>query len=269
VARAPSSPPPAVLAAFGAGDPVLPLPGGQGDSWRAGDLVLKPGTSAALHRWLGTVLAAVPVPGVRVVEAVPARDGRWVVSGWGATRFVDGAESLSRRRDWEAVVVAARALHAAWAGLSRPESLGRSTGPWARADRAAWGEEEVAVHPRLAGLVRRLRAAPDPMGTPQLVHGDLTTNVLSAPGGGPLVIDVSPYRRPPGYAEGIVLADALTWYDEPVSSADRLGVERADVARGLLFRVLTSSERLADHVDTEVAHLEAERYAAAVDALGL
>ncbi len=258
-----------MLEAFGATVAPVPMTGGQQMSWRAGDLALKPDTWPDLHQWLGTALADVPRTRVRLAEAVPTRDGRWVVDGWGATRFVEGAEAAVHRRDWATVLGAGRALHAALDGLPRPGLLGHSSGPWARADRAAWGELDRPVHPRLAGLARRLRAAPDPAGDPQLVHGDLTTNVLSAPGGPPVVIDVSPYWRPPGYAEGVVLADALTWYDEPADVLARHRVTVGDVARGLLFRVLTSSERLADHVDTGVVALEAERYEAAVGALGL
>ncbi len=258
-----------MLEAFGAPAAPEPMTGGQQVSWRAGDLVLKPGTWPELQEWLGTALATVSTPGVRLVEAVPARDGRWVVDGWGATRLVDGAEPAARRRDWATVLGAGRALHGALEGVPRPALLDQASGAWALADRAAWAEVDRPVHPRLAGIARRLRSGAGAAGRRQVVHGDLTGNVLVTPDGPPLVIDLSPYWRPTGYAEGIVLADALTWYDEPVDVLARYGVAPGDVARGLLFRVLTSSERLADHVDTEVVTLEAERYEAALGALGL
>ena len=41
------------------------------------------------------------------------------------------------------------------------------------------------------------------------MHGDLAGNVLLVTDAPPSVIDFSPYWRPPSYAEGIVMADAL------------------------------------------------------------
>jgi hypothetical protein len=73
------------------------------------------------------------------------------------------------------------------------------------------------------------------------VHCDLTGNVLFANGLAPAIIDISPYWRPPAYAEGVVVADALCWHDAQASLADDLGVPRSAVARALLFRLLTTT----------------------------
>lgn len=76
----------------------------------------------------------------------------------------------------------------------------------------------------------------------QLVHGDLTGNVLFAEGLLPAVIDFSPYWRPIGYAAGIVVADALVWEgaDETLLAA----VEHVDdfpqyLLRALVYRAVT------------------------------
>jgi uncharacterized protein (TIGR02569 family) len=45
----------------------------------------------------------------------------------------------------------------------------------------------------------------------QLVHGDLTENVLFAENQPPVIIDFSPYWRPVGFAAAVVLADAVCW----------------------------------------------------------
>lgn len=46
----------------------------------------------------------------------------------------------------------------------------------------------------------------------QLIHGDLTGNVLFAADEAPAVIDFSPYWRPPVFAEAVVVADGLLWF---------------------------------------------------------
>ena len=47
--------------------------------------------------------------------------------------------------------------------------------------------------------------------TSQLVHGDLSGNVLFAAGLAPAIIDFSPYWRPALFAAAVVVADALLW----------------------------------------------------------
>ncbi len=65
-----------VLEAFGAGDPE-PLPGGEGRSWRSGDLVLKPvqARSAEELEWEGRLFDAFRSAHVRVPRLLGVRDG--------------------------------------------------------------------------------------------------------------------------------------------------------------------------------------------------
>ena len=102
-------------------------------------------------------------------------------------------------------------FHRALADVPEPELVGRRTDRWAVADRVAWGEipaEQFLHVEHLSELV----AARQPLEAPrQLVHGDLTGNVLFAEGLTPAIIDFSPYWRPTAYPSAIVVADALVW----------------------------------------------------------
>jgi hypothetical protein len=190
-----------------------------------------------------------------------------VVEGWAAQSAMPGATCAEDVADWRAIVDAARALHAATAGLARPALLDRRTDPWALADRAAWGEAPRTVVPELRELIERLEPALSPPGPAQLVHGDLTNNVLCSPSEPPSIIDLSPYWRPPSYAEGVVIADALCWHQAPPELLEEMDVPAAAVARGLLFRVLTAS-RIHQQHSAELVD-EAHRYRYAVTALNL
>jgi hypothetical protein len=65
----------------------------------------------------------------------------------------------------------------------------------------AWDEQPVAVRSEFASLVEELASMKRPIAaTSQLVHGDLTGNVLFSEGLAPGIIDLSLYWRPPGYA---------------------------------------------------------------------
>lgn len=106
-------PPQSVVRSFGSGQRLHRLLGGQGTSWKAGDLVLKP-SEGPVHPWLGETFGGLVLEGVRVSVPVASSDGRWVVDGWGAASFVVGSEpDLSLPSTWLGVIEAGRAFHSA------------------------------------------------------------------------------------------------------------------------------------------------------------
>jgi uncharacterized protein (TIGR02569 family) len=260
-------PAPAVLDAFGVRGPAVPLPGGQGRSVRAGGHVLKfadgaedeVAWAARVHRRL------LPTAGFRVPAPRPARDGRWVVDGWSAAEFLPGEPGPSGH--WAGVLGAGRAFHSALRKVPRPDFLARRTHPWAVADRVAWSEQDLAVTGELAEPYAALLDLRHPVKqeAPQLVHGDLTGNVLFAPGAAPAVIDFSPYWRPPVFAEAVVVADGLLWYDPP-SGLLGAGAGHPDwrqmLVRALLFRLVAQHGLAPEHRPAE-----RERYARALNAV--
>ncbi|MGW5675949.1 TIGR02569 family protein [Streptomyces sp. NPDC003860] len=240
------APSPAVLASFGASDPAVPLPGGQGATWRAGGVVLKPAAPAETA-WRAGVLRHVPEDaGFRVARPLPAIDGSWSKGGWEAWAHVAGETDPHRADD---VIRAGEAFHAAIAGLPRPRFLDARDHPWARADRLAWGERAPAPAGPGADLLGPLLAAREPVSVPaQLVHGDLLGNVLFEPGRPPAVIDWAPYWRPAAWAAAVVAVDAVCWWGAERSLLVRwshLPQWRQMLVRALAFRIATHAEPLS------------------------
>ena len=233
------SPDPGVLAAFGARADPVPLPGGEGTAWRAGEVVLKPAGDPRVARWTAELyrdlgLLAGRDPGFRVPRPLraaardgAARDGAardeaagdWVAGGWVAWQWLPGqpASWAGVSPFWPRLIAASRAFHAALAGRPAPPWLGRDGSPWTAGDQVAWGERDpgsvlAAAPGPLAGQLRGLLAALRPVRLPcQLIHGDLGGNVLFSPASPPAVIDFSPYWRPAGLALAVAAVDALTW----------------------------------------------------------
>ena len=262
-------PPANVLRAFGVEEPPRPLAGGQGSSWAAGELVFKPG-GGPVHEWLAQTLVDVLADGFRLAAPVRTLDGTWSWEGWSATRWVEGSEpDHTKPSTWLDILEVGRAFHRAIAHLDRPDCLDARDDRWAVADRVAWGEHVVQLHPEFADLSRRLQRALEPLGPPQIVHADLTGNVLLSATLPPAVIDISPYWRPPEYADGVVVADALCWHGAQASLLDQAGVPTAAVARALLFRMTTTNEAvLHGRGDVDLAD-EARRYQLAAAAIGV
>ena len=250
----PTQPPDRVLDLFAAEGVLEPLPGGQGTTWRAGDLVLSPGHDGS-GAWLAPVQARLAVRldeaaprSLRLALPVPARDGSLTVDGWAATRFEPGTTPCD---DLPTLRATAHLLHAHLAGVvpDRPDGLDARTDRWTVAERQAYDADaalEATAHrpePGLADLVAALVAGLDgtDLGREQLVHRDLAGNVLLDATGAPFVIDLSPAWRPPLWAEAVCVLDAVLWQGAPVAALDewRHGVERQAMLRAALFRVLS------------------------------
>jgi uncharacterized protein (TIGR02569 family) len=244
-------PPKHVRSAFGCTALPVPLPGGEGEASRCGDIVLKPCHDAAEAEWIAKLHLDITPDGFRLPQPVRSASGVWIVDGWQAWTLVEGHHSRSR---WPEVIATCRAFHRATAAVSMSTSLAWRDSPFARADRIAWGEEPPEVAPSLRPIVDQLLALLEPIVLPsQLIHGDFTENVLFADGQPPAVIDVSPYWRPAAYAEAIVIVDALDWCGADTSILDLV----ADIpeiyqlmARAELFRLAILDGLSRDGADT-------------------
>jgi hypothetical protein len=118
----------------------------------------------------------------------------------------------------------------------------RRTDRWAIADRVVWGEQGAD---QFSGddVIAALLAARKPIeASAQLIHGDLTGNVLFAEGLAPLVIDFSPYWPPAAFAAATVVVDALVFEGADASLVEQVA-SIADIdqylVRALIFRAVT------------------------------
>lgn len=197
-------------------------------------MVLKPADLSARElEWQAEVLGNLAAPVFRVAPPLPLGDG-FLVEGWSAWRSLPGHHERGR---WLDILRVGEQFHRALEGVPRPTFLEARTDPWAVADRVAWGEWPIQDFLG-ARHIRRLAHSLRPITAPnQLIHGDLTGNVLFSEAHPPAVIDFSPYWRPTVFASAIVVADALVWEgaDERLVTAVK---ELPDFAQGLLRALL-------------------------------
>jgi uncharacterized protein (TIGR02569 family) len=237
-----AAPPSTVVRRFGASGQPEPLDGGRGRAWKVGDRVLKPlDADASEIEWQAAALSSLGQEGYRLSLPMRATDGSCVVEGWTAWPLLSGRHELAR---WTDIIDAGRRFHAEIAGLDKPRFIDERRHAWAIGDRVAWGElpdEAYRPIPFVAELSDRLRPI---RATDQLIHGDLTGNVLFAEGESPAIIDLALYWRPIAYAEAIVVADALAWEgagDELFDDAMRTEPDFGQLlARALIFRLVAA-----------------------------
>ncbi|WP_173138871.1 TIGR02569 family protein [Kibdelosporangium persicum] len=204
----PKPPPPHVRAAFGARDAEPELIDA-GPMWRCGDGAFKPASSPAEAAWVAKAMGELHVPGLRIGRPLRSTDGRWVVGGWAAYRFIEG--HAEPRHD--EVISVSLTLHEALKGQPRPRFIDARQDVFAVADRVSSGELDVPLKPDRGGdLFAELQAKSKPTKlTKQVVHGDLFGNVLFVGEADPGLIDFRPYWRPPEWAAAVVVVDALAW----------------------------------------------------------
>ncbi|RVW05813.1 TIGR02569 family protein [Rhodococcus xishaensis] len=251
-------PPQHICSIFGLGEVELVAPGAGWDGgWRLGDVVLSPVADHARAAWSARARETLAVDAVRLARPVRATDGRYVVSGWRANTYIEGAPEPR----YDEVVSLSLRLHAATAQLERPRFLMQPpVAPWAdvdvfvAADRAAWetvplrtaravgaledmsgdGKSSVELIGELASLRKPVRS-PD-----QLVHGDLFGTVLFSGSTAPTVTDITPYWRPAVWAAGVAVVDALSWGgadEELIGRWEDLPEWPQMLLRALLFRL--------------------------------
>ncbi len=247
-------PPKHVVAAFcGSEQATTRLAGGVGRAWSAGDVVLKRIDDMAEANWVADVLTDLVEDGFRVNRPVRSATGTWLVDGWSAWTKLVGEHDTSDR--WAEVVGVAERLSAALRGVRRPDFLDFRSHAWATGDRVAWGEEPIVVlHEVLRPLAERLSALVRPeRSESQVIHGDLTANVLFAPDLVPGVIDFTPYWRPARFGQAIVVVDAVLWHRAPPELLEAVpdGDDRTSLlARAAMYRLITS-DRLAVSAEPE------------------
>jgi uncharacterized protein (TIGR02569 family) len=201
-------PPDHVFLAFGAKpvDAEL-LPGGT--VWRCGEIVVKPVTDKAHAIWLAQALDRIDAPELRIARPVRSADGRVMVGGWSATRYVSGTPE---HRNDEVVLTAVK-LHRATAELPRPRFLDNRDDIDAVADRIAWEERDVPLDETKGGRwFEVLAGARKPIPLPdQVVHGALLGDVLFDGRAAPGIVDFVPFYRPAEWGAAVAAVDAMAW----------------------------------------------------------
>jgi len=234
-----------VIEAFGGKPPAIRIRGGQETTWAAANVIIKPlDTSLEVIQWQASTFSSLMGRSDLQLSA-PRKtpNGDIVLEGWTAWDRLEGSSEHQGR--WDEIIRAGQIFSDIVKDVPRPPFLDARDDPWAIADRIAWGEipADAVLHVRyIEDLLKRRSSRTPTCEASQLIHGDLTGNVLLSETHVPAVIDISPYWRPRSFATAIVVVDALTWEEAPLEWGRKYlqdDSQKQAFIRALLFRVLS------------------------------
>lgn len=260
------APPQSVLHAFNIHDPLEPMPGGRGLCFLAGDIILRPVDHRAETEWVSGMLLQlsklehadlnyrIARPLVTGHSSISPLPNQFISHGWSASSFVSGQPGPEEH--WAQILTTSRAFHHDLKSLvpTPPAFLSLKTDRWAEADRVTWDEKRLEdvpdvnhsvltlLRPSLARLVALKKPLPPDALESQLVHGDLTGNVLFEDDLAPAIIDLSPMWRPVEFAEAVVVSDGLTNHGQGVELIHLYGTDELRLQillRALYWRLVT------------------------------
>lgn len=204
-----------VLIAFNIKSKPKLLKGGDRHTYKADNTVLKTIYNEDESNGIAELFSRLESKHFYTEKPIKSIFGKWVHKGWGAFTFVDGKESKSR---WKEKIEISKKLHQAISKIKKPAYIDKVNHPWAIADRMVWGDTKLVYNQRLKNTLYPLQEKLKPINLKgQLIHGDISGNILFNEPLPPTIIDMSPNWRPANYATAIIIVDAIVWEKAPDS----------------------------------------------------
>jgi Ser/Thr protein kinase RdoA (MazF antagonist) len=158
------------------------LPGGEGRTYRVGNIVLKHinNDTEEYTNWIADLFAGIKESGFSISKPVANTKGMWITeNGWAAWTFLEGDHNFTGHISES--IEAITAFHEEIKNVGKPKFLDNMDSPYARADAYAWGDKPEAIHPALEEIVDDYYALRKPVVgmEDQIIHGDLNPdNIL-------------------------------------------------------------------------------------------
>lgn len=260
----------ATAKAFGSSIIPIPLPGGQGTSFRSGDIILKPADSNDFDGWESELFNSIQVSEkVRFARPIKSKEGKWICEGYVAWRYLEGQHV---RGEYGRKINASLAYHNLLSSIPKPDWLDEPKNPWGAANKVAWQEIDADYDAKFMRLINQITPHIETMQLPyQLIHGDLAGNFLLSKGFPPAIIDFSPAWAPIGFGEGVMLCDAIVWEDaelEDLMPFRNIPQLEQFAWRGALRRIAEQAEHITWLGKDKIQAIsDAQAYQKAIDVL--
>lgn len=213
------------------------LAGGQNESVKVGEVVLKPIHDQAEYLWVSEVLNSIDFGDLRIIKPLKSSLGNYIEDSFGATPyFKNSYHSYNLKEN----IRVCRQLNECLKNVPKPPSLFENlNNPWKKSQFLAWFEVIPNGLPEEVIFLLNCRKSID---LPhQLVHVDLANNILVDNQNQVAIIDFTPGFYPKQYAEALLIIDTIAWYQGKTEHIKEIELENdllyQLILRALLFRI--------------------------------
>ncbi|MCK8061115.1 MULTISPECIES: hypothetical protein [unclassified Fusibacter] len=228
-----------ILEAFHLTGEGLALEGGQEQSRLFDKTVLKPVYDESYYNQIAEIFNQLENPAYRISKHLKANNGHYSFMGYGATMYEAGFEVDDRLKE---KLLVSNAFHEALKEIAT-SLLPKTDDPWSRAHRLLWQGERLEATSDMAIFVNHLlNQLPIYDEALQIIHSDLSSNILFHETLAPLIIDFSPAVAPKSFADAVLICDSIAWGSQPLASLELLKSNinfKESVLYAVAFRVAT------------------------------
>lgn len=242
-----------ILNAFHLNGEIKTLEGGQNTSVRVNDAVLKPvGDNVQFCEWSLGILNEIDPHKYRLSKPIISCNGTFIYNGWCCSRFEPGEH---RDGDIKNKLEVSRLFHHDLADINIT-NIPIGNDPWSISQCIAWQKENLpqniskAAYKILEELITKVKL--NGYYKVQIVHADLSGNILFDKILDPLIIDFSPTVAPVEYAEAILVCDCIAWQGSPITDLGLLGNSEyiiEMILRAVIFRLSVAAIFAGDNQD--------------------
>lgn len=233
-----------ILYSFNLSGDIVPLSGGQNTSVKVGNAVLKPVDDIQHSEWLLNIIYNITPRGYRVSKPVRNNYGTFVSRGWSCTHYEIGKDVKGQIKE---KLLVSKLFHRDLSSIDF-QNFPHTDNPWSKGHRIAWQIDELPGElPReTQEIINKLLCSVSlkEQYKVQIVHSDLSGNILFDHFLSPLVIDFSPTIAPVEYAEAILVCDCIAWQGSHISEIDLLPdneLYKEMIIRAIIFRLSVSA----------------------------
>lgn len=229
-----------IIRKFSMAENIQELEGGQGESVKAGQLIIKPVHDEEEYIWISNVLTNLNFSDLNIAKPIFSLAGNYIENGFGATHYFN---NIGHIYDVNKNLELCRKLNQILQNVSKPPTLfDNLNNQWKKAHFLAWHGKENKALPDELQLLMSLRVDIDL--PEQLIHVDLAGNILVNKYNETCIIDFTPGFYPKEYAEAILLVDSVSWYQAPINFLNEIRLDKKIVfqliLRALIFRMSVS-----------------------------
>lgn len=195
---------------FGSDEEPILLTGGQGNTYKSNNIILKPTSNQTESEELSELVKkAPPSEKLRIPKPIKSSNNNWVEDGYVAWEYLEGKDL---KDNYEQKLQICDWFSEIFKNIEKPDFIEKRNDAWAIADRVTWGEIEKEYGKEFQEIINQVKSILIPIAIPaQIIHGDISENIISDKKDSFGVIDITIYWRPRDYAKALLIVDGITW----------------------------------------------------------